>query len=95
MKQYFVYILCNGRISVNYTGVTDDLVRRIYEHKNKLTDGFTKRYNVDRLIYFEAYDDVHAALNRKKEIKSWRKDKKMRLVRDSNPDFRDLYEDIT
>ena len=95
IRQYYVYILCNAKASVNYTGVTSDLARRTYEHKNKLVKGFAEKYNADRLVYFETYDEIYTALTREKEIKSWRREKKMNLIRSSNPGFKDLYNDIT
>jgi len=70
MKQYYVYIMTNGSRTL-YTGVTDDLVRRVYEHKNKLIEGFTKRYNITRLVHYEVTSDVQAAIQREKQIKGW------------------------
>jgi len=89
-KHYFVYILTNQNNNVIYVGVTNDLVRRIHEHKNKLVDGFTKKYNVDKLVYFEYTTDVYAALEREKEIKKWRREKKNKLVETENPEWKDL-----
>lgn len=76
-----------------YVGVTSDLERRIFEHKNKMIEGFTARYNVDKLVYFEQTSDVHAALNREKEIKKWRREKKNNLVASINPRWLDLSEE--
>ena len=73
-----------------YVGVTNNLERRIYEHKNKLVKGFTKKYNVYKLVYFEEAQDVTAAINREKEIKKWRREKKNKLVNSINPNWRDL-----
>ena len=93
--QYFVYILTNKTHSVLYTGVTNDLIRRIYEHKNHLDKGsFTDKYNVSKLIYFEQTADVNAAIEREKQIKSWKRDRKLALIMESNPRFLDLYEQI-
>jgi putative endonuclease len=89
-KYYFVYILTNQNNRVMYVGVTNDLRRRIHEHKNKLIDGFTKKYNVDKLVYFEYTTDVYAALEREKEIKKWRREKKNKLVETENPNWKDL-----
>ena len=89
-KYYFVYILTNQNNKVMYIGVTNNLIRRIHEHKNKLVDGFTKKYNVDKLVYFEYTTDVYAALEREKEIKKWRRDKKNKLVESENPQWKDL-----
>ncbi len=93
--QYYVYILasdCNGTL---YLGVTNDLVRRIYEHKNKIRRGFTSRYGVDRLVWFEVYDDPENAIAREKEIKKWRRAWKLRLIEESNPQWIDLYAQIS
>nr|VFJ90918.1 MAG: putative endonuclease [Candidatus Kentron sp. LFY] len=76
-----------------YVGITNDLQRRVSEHKNKLLSGFTKRYNVDRLVYFEETNDVNAAILREKEIKKWRREKKDKLVAVINPEWKDLSED--
>lgn len=73
-----------------YIGVTNDLVRRLYEHKNKLYDGFTKKYNLNKLVYFELFFDINEAIKREKEIKKWRRDKENKLVESINPEWRDL-----
>jgi len=88
---YCVYLLASRRHGTLYLGVTRDLMRRVYEHKNKLLGGFTARYGVDRLVWFEAYDDPVAAIAREKAIKKWRRDWKIRLIEQDNPDWRDLY----
>ena len=77
-----------------YLGVTRNLIRRVYQHKSKATPGFTSRYTVDRLVWFETYDDPTTAITREKEIKKWRRDWKIRLIEETNPDWRDLYSDI-
>jgi putative endonuclease len=87
---YYVYILSNWNDKVMYVGVTKDLMRRLYEHKNKLIPGFTSKYNVHKLVYFEETEDVLAALEREKEIKKWRTEKKNNLVEKKNPGWRDL-----
>ena len=73
-----------------YIGVTNDLARRIYEHKSELIDGFTKRYHVHKLVYFEEYSDIKDALAREKQLKSWSREKKSSLVKEKNPDFKEL-----
>ncbi len=88
--QYFVYLLTNWNHNVIYVGVTNNLIRRLYEHKNKLIDGFTKKYNIGKLVYFEETSDVSAAIYREKEIKKWRREKKNSLVVSINPDWQDL-----
>lgn len=88
-NQYYVYILTN-RTRRLYVGVTNDLLRRIYEHKQKLIPGFTSTYNLTRLAYYETTTDVHSAISREKQVKSWRRAKKMALVETINPDWRDL-----
>ena len=91
-RRYYVYLLTNWNNRVIYVGVTNDLTRRIYEHKNKLVEGFTKKYNVDKLVYFEETNDVNSALAREKEIKKWRREKKNNLVSAMNPHWNDLSE---
>lgn len=89
---YYVYILTNKTNRVLYTGVTGNLIRRMYEHKQHLDpDSFTSKYNVTKLVYFEETSDVKAALEREKQIKSWKRDRKMALIMESNPRMLDLY----
>ena len=88
--QYFVYILTNKTKTVLYTGVTNDLKRRVYEHKNKMVDGFTKTYNVDRLVYYEITSDIKAAIKREKQIKNLLRLKKEDLINSTNPNWDDL-----
>ena len=90
MKQYFVYVLTNKSNKVFYIGVTNNLERRMYEHKNKLIDGFTKKYNLTKLIYFEATNDVNSALKREKQLKNWHRDWKIKMINDLNPGWKDL-----
>ena len=92
-NRYYVYLLTNWNHRVMYLGVTNDLVRRIYEHKNKLVKGFTEKYNVNKLVYFEETGDVRSALTREKEIKKWRREKKNALVISINPEWKDLAEE--
>lgn len=89
-KTYYVYLLTNWNGKVMYVGVTNDLARRFYEHKTKLMKGFTEKYNLNKLVYFEETSDVTAAIVREKEIKKWRREKKNALVNKINPDWRDL-----
>lgn len=90
MKNYYVYILSNKTNKVLYIGITSDLKHRIYQHKNKLIDGFSKKYNVTKLVYFEETNDVQVALSREKQLKKWRREKKDWLINQSNPDWLDL-----
>lgn len=87
----YVYLLTNKHNNVLYTGVTNDLIRRIYEHKAKLVKGFTQKYNVDRLVYYEACDNIVLAIEREKKIKGWSRQKKNDLVNALNPSWDDLY----
>ncbi len=91
---YYVYMLTNWNNKVLYTGVTNDLERRIYEHKNKLVKGFTEKYNVNKLVYFEYTSDVNSAIAREKEIKGWTRQKKNQLVEVVNPLWKDLAEEF-
>ncbi len=89
----YVYILASKRNGTLYVGVTNNIARRIYEHKNDLHDGFTKKYKVHILVYAERYDDIRDAIIREKQLKKWNRAWKIRLIEESNPDWRDLYED--
>jgi putative endonuclease len=89
-----VYLMATRKDGTLYLGVTRDLVRRVYQHKNKTLKGFTSRYDVDRLVWFETYDDPVNAITREKEVKKWRRDWKIQLINESNPDWRDLYPEI-
>ena len=90
MNSYYVYILANQRRTVLYIGVTNDLNRRLYEHKNKLTEGFTKQYNCDQLLYFEETFSIDDAIIREKQLKKWSRVKKLTLIQRKNQDLRDL-----
>jgi putative endonuclease len=92
---YFVYLLASGRNGTLYIGVTKDLVRRVSEHKSKNVRGFTSRYAVGRLVWFETYDDPINAISREKEIKKWRRAWKLRLIEQSNSQWVDLYDQIS
>ena len=94
MTSFYVYLLASRRHGTLYLGVTNDLVRRIHEHKTRTIPGFTRRYGVDRLVWFEIYDDPVTAISREKELKKWRRDWKIRLIEEQNPEWRDLCEMI-
>jgi len=94
MKTYFVYILTNQNNTVLYTGVTSDLIGRIWQHKEKLTKGFTNKYNVDKLVYYEIYEDAYEAISREKQIKAGSRQKKINLINEFNPQWRDLYNEL-
>jgi putative endonuclease len=93
MRQYYVYILTNRKQGVLYTGVTNNLERRMYEHKNKLISGFASKYNLKKLVYFEETIDVNAAITREKQIKGWLRKKKVALIELENPEWNDLSEE--
>ncbi|NOX88024.1 MAG: GIY-YIG nuclease family protein [Calditrichaeota bacterium] len=93
-KYFFVYIMTNWNNKVMYVGVTNNLVRRVYEHKNKLIDGFTQKYNINKLVYYEVFMDVRYAIEREKQIKKWRREKKNKLVNTKNPEWKDLSNDL-
>ncbi len=92
MDTYYVYILANKTNHVIYIGVTNNLKRRVYEHKNALIDGFTKKYHVDKLVYNECFPNIKDALKREKQLKGWRREKKNTLINQINPSWNDLYE---
>ena len=94
MKKGYVYILFNKRNGTLYTGVTSDIVKRIYEHKNKLVDGFTKTYSVDKLGYYEISDNMESAIIKEKQIKAGNRKNKLKLIESINPNWDDLYYDI-
>lgn len=93
-KIYAVYILTNYSNSTLYIGVTGNLQRRIWEHKNKIADGFTKKYKVDKLVYYELTESVESALNREKQLKRWHRQWKFNLIKQNNPQFKDLFEEL-
>lgn len=90
---YFVYILTNFRNTALYIGVTSNIERRVYEHKQEFISGFTKKYKLHRLIYLEEYKDVNDALNREKQLKNWHRDWKLNLIKKANPTLKNLLED--
>ena len=94
-REYCVYIMTNAHNTVIYSGVTNDLARRVYEHRNGLGGIFTKKYNVDKLVYYEVGDNVNAALAREKQIKGGSRKKKIDLVNGVNPEWKDLFDEIT
>ena len=92
MKQFYVYIMTNKSKTL-YTGVTNNLEQRVYEHKSKLIEGFTKKYNITKLVYYEMTDDVQSAIEREKQIKGWLRRRKIALVEAANPEWADLSEE--
>jgi putative endonuclease len=92
---YYVYLLASKKHGTLYLGVTNDLVRRVYEHRTKAAQGFTARYGVNKLVWFEIYDDAITAISREKELKKWRRDWKIRLIEEENPGWTDLYPGIS
>ncbi len=90
MNEYYVYILANKTNTTLYVGMTNDLKRRLYEHKHKLLEGFSKKYNVDKLVYYESTSDVKTAIQREKNIKKWNRSWKEELIKKTNPEFKDL-----
>ncbi|MDP2953675.1 MAG: GIY-YIG nuclease family protein [Chloroflexota bacterium] len=94
-KQYFVYVLASKRNGTLYIGITSDLTKRLYEHRNNLVDGFTKRYNIHTLVYYEITGDVNSALLRERQLKKWRRKWKIALIEKSNPQWRDLYDELS
>ena len=91
---YYVYMVTNQRKTVLYTGITSELVKRTIQHKEKKFPGFTQRYNVDRLVYYESHEMVEDAIKREKQIKGWTRRKKEKLINKFNPEWKDLFEDI-
>src|SRR5215213_5137438 len=94
-KHYCIYIMTNSHNTVLYTGITNSLARRVYEHKNGLDGIFTKKYNIQKLVYYEVGEDVHAVIAREKQIKGGSRRKKIELIDSMNPDWKDLYKEIT
>lgn len=92
MRQYYVYIMTN-RLRTLYTGVTNNLYRRVYEHKNKLIGGFTKKYNITKLVWYEVTSEITSAIAREKQIKGWLRRKKIALIESMNPEWKDLSEE--
>jgi putative endonuclease len=90
-SQYYVYILASKRNGTLYIGVTSDLVKRVYEHKNDLVSGFTKKYHVHNLVYYETTEDIDSAIKREKQLKKWKRKWKIELIERENPEWKDLY----
>lgn len=95
MKYYFVYILASQRNGTLYIGVTSDLIKRVWQHKFGITKGFTLKYKVDKLVYYEFTPDVTAAIQREKRLKAWKRSWKLKLIEEMNPEWNDLYEQLT
>ncbi len=93
-KSYCVYILASRKNGTLYIGISSNLIKRVWEHKHKLVEGFTKKYNVDKLVYFEQFSDPENAIRREKLLKSWKRKWKLELIEKDNPDWRDIYEEI-
>ena len=93
-KQYYIYFLTSGSNTVLYVGVTNNLKRRILEHKNRLVEGFSKRYRLEKLVYYETCADINSAISREKQIKKWLRRKKVELVQSDNPEWHDLYDSL-
>ena len=94
-EQAYIYFMSNRYNKVLYVGITSNLIKRVWEHKKKVVDGFTKRYNLNKLVYYEIYDDIETAINREKQIKSWPRKRKIELIHSLNPHWDDLYEKLS
>ena len=94
MKSFYVYILTNKRNGTLYIGVTSDLTKRIWQHKEGVVDGFTKKYNLKKLVYYESHGNAENAIRREKRLKEWKRKWKINLIEDQNPEWEDLYENI-
>ncbi|MDX2095520.1 MAG: GIY-YIG nuclease family protein [Alphaproteobacteria bacterium] len=95
MKTYYVYIMTNKRNGTLYTGMTNDLVRRVYEHRSGIVEGFTKKYGLKMLVWYEQHSDVNEAIKREKNIQAWKREWKMNLIQSVNLEWVDLYNEIT
>lgn len=94
MKTYFVYIMASKKNGTLYIGMTNDLIRRVWQHKNNVHEGFTKKYGVHKLVYFESTNDVKAAISREKQLKKWNRQWKINLIEEDNQNWNDLYETL-
>ena len=94
MNDYYVYILASGRNGTLYIGVTNDLVKRVWQHKNNIIPGFTQKYNIHKLVYYEQTGNIESAITREKQLKKWNRDWKINLIEKSNCEWKDLYENI-
>ena len=95
MGQYFVYMLASKRNGTLYIGVTNNLLKRVHQHKNDIAEGFTQKYSVHNLVYFEAYNDIRSAITREKRMKKWKRQWKMELIEKSNPEWEDLFDSLS
>ena len=93
-KQFYVYILASKRNGTLYTGVTPDLIQRVWQREQDLVEGFTKKYRVKKLVYYEVHDNAESAITREKQIKKWRRKWKLRLIEEKNPQWKNLYDEI-
>ena len=94
MKQSYIYIITNKKYGTLYTGVTSDLTKRIYEHKHKITQGFSSKYNLTKLVYYEIYENIESAITREKQLKAGNRKKKLELINNFNPNWEDLYDSL-
>ena len=94
MNTYYIYILSNKRNGTLYIGVTNNLIKRVYEHKNKVIKGFTKKYSVHNLVYYEQTENINSAIEREKQLKKWNRKWKLELIEKFNPEWQDLYNDL-
>ena len=94
MNQYYIYILASQKNGTLYVGVTNDLIKRVYEHRSDFVDGFTKKYQVHKLVYYETMEDPTGAITREKRLKKWNRQWKIDLIEEMNPNWKDLYEDL-
>ena len=94
MKKYYIYILASKKNGTLYIGVTNNLIKRTYEHKNNITPGFTQKHNIHKLVYYEVYNEIYDAIEREKCLKRWKREWKIKLIEKSNPDWDDLYNGI-
>ena len=93
-KHFYIYMMTNKRKGTIYTGVTNDLTVRVWQHKNNIFEGFTKKYKLYKLVHYEQYEDINSAIEREKQVKKWRRQWKLELIEKLNPEWNDLYEDI-
>jgi len=94
MEQYFVYILASKRNGTLYIGVTNNLLKRVHQHRNDVSEGFTRKYSVHKLVYFEIYKDIRDAITREKRMKKWKRQWKLELIEKSNPEWNDLFDSL-
>lgn len=93
-KTFYAYIMINNSNTTLYIGVTDNIIRRVFEHKSELVQGFTKKYKLHKLVYYEEYTDIYTAISREKQLKRWHRDWKFNLIKSFNPELKDLYDEI-